>query len=166
MTIYTLHVEMIVPESITKVFDFFSKPENLSKITPPSLGFKILTPSPIEMKIGSLINYLIRPLFVRVRWTTLITSYEPPFKFVDEQLKGPYSFWHHTHTFKENIDGTHIIDDVRYIMPFSFLGKIAHFLFVRRQLEKIFSYRSKIIANIFKQHDQNNFKIVIKNGGF
>lgn len=155
MKIYSLHTEQLVNQPVKSVFEFFSRPGNLSKITPVSLGFKILTPSPIEMNKGTLINYTIRLLFMRIRWTTLITSYDPPHKFIDEQLKGPYSFWHHMHTFKETENGTLIIDDVRYVLPFSFLGRIAHFLFVRKQLKKIFSYRSSVISEIFKSDNQN-----------
>lgn len=149
MEVYTLHTEQFVPRSLDDVFTYFSKPENLAEITPPSVGFVILSPSPIKMKSGRLINYTIRLLFKRVRWTSLITSYDPPDGFVDEQLHGPYAFWHHTHTFKRTDGGTLIMDDVRYSIPFSIIGQIAHSLFVRRQLRKIFSYRAHKIIEIF-----------------
>ena len=149
MKIYTLHVEQIVPQPLDEVFSFFSRPENLTEITPASMGFVIITPSPIEMKSGALISYTIRLLFTRVRWTSLITLYEPPHKFVDEQLRGPYSFWHHTHTFSKTAEGTLIVDDVRYALPWSFFGRAVHRLFVRRQLKSIFSCRSQRICEIF-----------------
>ena len=103
MKIYELNITQRIDAPLEKVFDFFSKPENLAEITPSKLGFNILPPSPIVMEKGTLIDYTIKLFGIPIRWRTLITSYNPPKKFVDEQLKGPYSFWHHTHTF-ESID--------------------------------------------------------------
>lgn len=102
------------------------------------------------MKVGTLIDYTIKVLGLRVRWTTLITTYNPPHKFVDEQLRGPYSFWHHTHSFGAVAGGTMIIDDVCYALPLGFLGRLAHALVVRRDLESIFRHREKIIAELFE----------------
>lgn len=148
MRVHDLICEQLVSAGIEEVFAFFDRPENLAVITPPSLGFVVLTPSPITMKQGALIDYTVRGLpGLRMRWTTLISCYEPPFKFVDEQLKGPYSFWHHTHTFEETGEGTVIRDHVRYVLPFGPLGEIAHALFVKRQLEGIFAYRQKVIED-------------------
>lgn len=149
MKIHHLHKEQLIKRPIDEVFAFFEKPENLAKITPPSLGFEILTPSPINMQVGTLIDYTIRVAGIRVRWTTLITAHDPPRKFVDQQLKGPYSFWHHSHTFKETPEGTLIIDDVRYALPFGFLGNLAHLLKVKSDLEKIFTHRARIIEQQF-----------------
>lgn len=163
MKFYTLHAEQFVPEPIDKVFEFFSRPENLAVITPKSVGFIILTPSPIEMKCGVLISYTIRLLFARVRWTSIISSYEPPHRFVDEQLRGPYAFWHHTHTFRKTDEGTLITDDVRYSIPFSVFGIIVHRTFVRRQLSKIFSFRALRIKGIFggdKKQSTESEKII------
>lgn len=158
MKIYTLHVEQIVPQPLDEVFSFFSRPENLAEITPASMGFVIITPSPIEMKSGALISYTIRLLFTRVRWTSLITLYEPPHKFVDEQLRGPYSFWHHTHTFSKTAEGTLIVDDVRYAIPLSFIGRVVHSLFIRRQLRRIFTYRAEAVGRVFSVSGKNNSK--------
>lgn len=149
MNVYSLVREQHVPYSAEEVFVFFAKPENLQRITPPSLGFRILTPSPITMKEGRLIDYTLRVLGVSVHWRTLITAYEPPYRFVDEQLRGPYRFWHHTHTFREDDEGTVIGDEVRYALPFGPLGRVAHSLYVRRDLERIFEYRSEVIAQVF-----------------
>jgi ligand-binding SRPBCC domain-containing protein len=152
MKIYTLKYEQYIDRPIGEVFDFFSRPENLARITPAALGFIILTPSPIDMQVGTLVSYMIRLFGFRVRWTSIITTYIPPVKFVDEQLKGPYSFWHHTHMFYERNGGTLIVDEVRYAIPFGLIGEISRRLFVRRQLDKIFSYRAEIIGKIF--HNQ------------
>lgn len=149
MKTYTLRREMIVNSPVDEVFAFFERPENLAKITPNSLGFDILTPSPVAMGVGTVIDYTIKILGLRRHWTTLITEYDPPHKFVDIQLKGPYTFWHHTHTFEAADRGTRITDEVRYIVPFGPLGRIANAVIVRRQLERIFSYRTAVIENLF-----------------
>jgi ligand-binding SRPBCC domain-containing protein len=121
---------------------------DLAKMTPPSMGFQILTPSPLEMKACSLIDYTIKVKGLPVRWTTLITEYDPPHKFVDVQLKGPYSFWHHTHELKAVEGGTQMIDRVRYAMPMGWLGRIANTLFVAKQLREIFDYRSRVLQDL------------------
>ena len=150
MKLYTLKKEQIIPRNILDVFDFFSKPENLSVITPSKMGFKILTPSPIEMKEGALIDYTVKIIGLPIRWTTLITKYDPPNLFIDQQLKGPYSMWHHTHNFKKLNDNETLIEDiVVYSVPYSFIGGLIHSLYIKRDLEKIFSYRSKKIKEIF-----------------
>jgi ligand-binding SRPBCC domain-containing protein len=131
---------------LDKVFAFFARPENLERITPEELGFTILTSGPIEMKTGALIDYTIRLMGVPMRWTTLITTYEPPHCFVDEQVRGPYSFWHHRHLFHQTGDGTEIIDEVHYPLRGGVVAPLLHRLFVRRQLEKIFDHRARIIA--------------------
>ena len=143
MKTHLFRKEQFVQVPRGRVFEFFSRPENLARLTPPELGFVVLTPSPIEMKHGALIDYTVRLMGIRLRWTTLITAYDPPDRFVDEQLKGPYSFWHHTHTFSEVDGGTIITDEVKYAMPFGPAGNLVHALFVRRNLQKIFRYRAK-----------------------
>ena len=147
---YTLKKEQKISKNILDVFDFFSKPENLSIITPRKMGFKILTPNPIEMKDGAIIDYSIKILGIPVRWTTIIVKYSPPHLFVDQQLKGPYSFWHHTHTFKKiNENETLIQDVVLYAIPFNFIGSIVHSLYIKRDLKNIFLYRAKKNKEIF-----------------
>lgn len=150
MKVYTLKKEQFVNRPLKDVFTFFERPENLMRLTPGSLGFKILTPSPIKMKEGTLIDYVIRLLFFPMHWRTLITTYEPPYKFIDEQLKGPYTFWHHTHTFADKDGGTQITDEVRYVLPFGFAGRLAHKLIVKKQLDNIFDYRARIIRKTFE----------------
>jgi ligand-binding SRPBCC domain-containing protein len=149
MTIHTLNKAQVIPAPLDRVFGFFSRPENLARLTPPDLGFIILTPPPIEMKAGALIDYTIRLLGIRVRWTTLITAFDPGRAFVDEQLKGPYSFWHHSHYFEEVPGGTLVRDEVRYALPFGILGRLAHAVAVKDRLEGIFSYRARVVGEIF-----------------
>ena len=148
MTIHTLERKQQLPMKPREVFPFFESPGNLARITPPWLNFRILTPGPIEMKVGTVIDYTIRWMGIRVRWKTLITSHEPPWKFVDEQIKGPYSLWHHTHQFLEIPSGTEMTDRVRYVLPGGLIGDVAHALVVRRQLNGIFDYRAEAISKL------------------
>lgn len=148
MKLYTLRREQLIARPLPEVFDFFARPENLARITPPAMAFQILTPLPIGMKPGALIDYTVRTLGIALRWTTLITDFDPPHRFADVHIKGPYSFWHHTHLFAATDGGTLITDDVRYGMPFGFLGRIVHALVVKRQLAGIFDYRRQIIENL------------------
>ncbi len=151
MKTYLLTRSQLVKKPLPEVFSFFEDPANLEQITPPQLGFHILTPQPIQMGKGLLIDYTVRVLGWPVRWSSLISEYEPLKKFVDVQVKGPYSFWHHTHRFQERPQGTLIEDEVRYSLPFGFLGRVAHGLFVGRQLNEIFEYRKKVIAESFSR---------------
>jgi hypothetical protein len=149
MKVYDLQREQDVARPVEEVFAFFERPENLARITPPSMGFEILTPPPITMQSGALLDYTVKVFGVRNRWTTLITDHDPPHSFTDVQLKGPYSFWHHTHRFESIEGGTRLVDEVRYILPLGFLGRVAHSLLVKRQLETIFDYRGRIIEERF-----------------
>tara|TARA_Y100000590_G_scaffold465142_1_gene636583 strand:+ start:849 stop:1304 length:456 start_codon:yes stop_codon:yes gene_type:complete len=151
MKVYKLKYKQIVNRPIDEVFDFFKNPNNLSKLTPSKLNFNILTPLPIIMKDGQLIDYTITLFGIKVHWRTIISSFVEPDMFVDQQLKGPYILWHHKHEFIQLKDGTvEMIDKVDYAIPFGFLGRIAHIIYVRRELEKIFEYRNKIINELFK----------------
>lgn len=150
MPCHTLARTQCVAAPLDEVFPFFATPENLETITPPLLRFEMLTPRPVEMREGALFDYAIRTRGVPLRWTTLITKYEPPHRFVDVQLRGPYGYWHHTHTFAETADGgTSIGDEILYQMPFGPLGRLAHWAVVRRDLERIFAYRRQVIAERF-----------------
>ncbi len=150
MKVYTLKREQQIFRPIGEVFSFFERPENLEKITPSSVGFVILTPGPIDMHPGAVLDYTIRPMGFPIRWTTLITSYNRPDRFTDVALKGPYSYWHHTHTFEEIPGGTLMKDEVRYALPFGWIGRLAHRIWVRRQLNKIFDFRAQVIEAMFK----------------
>lgn len=149
MTIQQFYRELIIPHPIEDVFPFFSVPENLSQLTPPFLGFTILTPAPIVMEKQALIDYELRIMGIPTRWTTLITDYTPPHRFIDQQLKGPYSFWHHTHTFESVPGGTKMTDTVRYVVPFGVMGQFA-LPFVRWMLQRIFDYRTIAVKARFK----------------
>lgn len=130
-----------IDRPIAEVFDFFSRAENLGEITPPELGFEIRTPLPVEMKTGALIDYSIRLHGIPMNWRTVISAWNPPHEFVDEQLRGPYAEWIHSHRFRaDGPDATIIEDEVRYRLPFGPLGSLVHPL-VRRQLARIFAYR-------------------------
>jgi ligand-binding SRPBCC domain-containing protein len=149
MKIYSLEQEMVVSRPREEVFAFFERPENLAVITPPSMSFRIITPTPVIMQVGTLIDYTVRIMGVRRHWRTYIAEYQAPEKFVDVQLKGPYIFWHHTHRFIEKGGSTTIVDEVKYMVPFGILGRAVHALLIRRQLASIFSYRATVIGRLF-----------------
>lgn len=146
---YELAREQLIPRSPAEVFAFFERPENLTRLTPPSLRFRLLTPSPVSMKTGSIIDYSIRPFGWPLRWTSVISEYEPPRFFVDVQLRGPYSFWHHTHAFAEAPGGTLVTDRVRYMLPGGVVGRLMAWGRVRRDLERIFDFRAKALSEHF-----------------
>ena len=101
------------------------------------------------MEKGTVIDYTIKLIFFRVRWQTLITSYVPTKSFTDEQMKGPYVFWHHTHNFKQTDYGVEVTDQIRYVVPFGILGRLAHWLWIRHDLKHIFEHRTTVIGNLF-----------------
>ncbi|MGV6858438.1 MAG: SRPBCC family protein [bacterium] len=147
---HTLKRHQIVDRPLEQVFDFFQRPENLALITPDDLDFQLLSPSPVPMEQGRLIDYTVRVLKVRVRWRTLISDHRPPYRFVDQQIKGPYSFWHHEHRFEDLGDRTRLLDEVYYALPLymPFAGLI-HRLYVRPRLEAIFDFRANYFAQRF-----------------
>lgn len=154
MKVYELKREQVASQDIEEVFAFFERPENLAGITPPSMDFSILTPSPVTMQSGALVDYTVKIMGIRSRWTTLITDYDPPHRFTDVQLRGPYSYWHHAHRFEPIDGGTRLVDEVRYVLPFGPLGQMAHALLVKRQLRKIFDHRMQVIDGLFNQAGQ------------
>ena len=143
-----LQREQTVALPLTDAFALFGDARNLEAITPPWLRFRILTPGPIEMRAGTLISYRLSLHGVPVRWHTRIDAWEPPQRFVDVQVSGPYALWHHTHEFEPAGDGTVIRDRVRYRIGFGPLGAAALRLFVRRDLDRIFDYRRAAIARL------------------
>jgi ligand-binding SRPBCC domain-containing protein len=131
-----------------EVFKFFADAGNLELITPPELNFKITTPQPFEISQGTLIDYQLRLRGIPIKWQTEISVWEPPFRFVDQQLRGPYSQWIHTHTFTDLASGKTLIEDeVKYRLPFEPFGDIAHFI-VARELAYIFDHRQKTVAEM------------------
>ena len=149
--IYTFKTEQMIDDNIDNVFEFFSRPENLEKITPRSMGFNIITPKPIMMKEGAIIDYIVKIMGFPTRWRTIITSYKKNEMFIDEQLKGPYSYWHHKHTFKEMIGQVKMIDEIHYALPIQILRELVHPLIIKPQLKKIFSFRFRVIEEKFKK---------------
>jgi ligand-binding SRPBCC domain-containing protein len=146
MTTYTFSTELWLPNARADVFRFFSEARNLEAITPPWLDFEVLTPAPLEIRAGTLIDYRIRIHGIPIRWRTEISEWDPPHRFVDVQLRGPYTLWHHTHTFEARDGGTQCADHVRYC-PRG--GALMNRLFVRRDVERIFAYRGKRLLAMF-----------------
>jgi len=130
----------------TEVFAFFADAANLERLTPPWLGFEIVTPLPIAMRPGALIDYRLRIHGFPLRWRSEITAWDPPTSFVDEQRRGPYRAWHHTHTFSERDGGTCIHDRVRYAVPG---GIVVQKLLVERDVRTIFAYRERVLRELF-----------------
>jgi ligand-binding SRPBCC domain-containing protein len=149
MKTYELNCEQIVPRSVEEVFPFFADAGNLDRLTPAFLRFEIVTPLPVEMRVGLLLDYRLRYRGFPVRWQTRIEAWEPNVRFIDTQLKGPYRLWHHTHEFEPVAEGTKLVDRVRYALPLGPLGRVAHRLSVRGDVERIFAYRRERIAEIF-----------------
>ena len=141
---HKLTTSMRVPLPIDEVFPFFADAMNLERITPPELGFKVLSPQPIPMQRGTLIDYRLRLFGVPFRWQSRISTWDPPHAFVDEQTRGPYKMWVHTHRFREDDGATTIEDEVDYQLPGWPLGEIAYPL-VKTQLKRIFQYRETTI---------------------
>lgn len=133
-----------------RVFNFFADAGNLERITPPELNFHIITPQPIDIKKGALIDYKLKLRGFPLVWRTVISTWNPPYEFVDEALKSPYKQWIHRHTFTTLPDGsTQIDDEVRYRLPFEPFGDIGHFL-VKKELDYIFEFRQKTVAEILQ----------------
>lgn len=142
MKVFTLTTSLWLPQHREEIFPFFADAANLETITPGYLNFRILTPLPIEMKPGALIDYRLRLNGLPIRWRTRISAWEPPYRFIDEQLRGPYRQWIHEHTFEEVDGGTLCHDRVDYAVPG---GTIIDRLFVRRRVIDIFSYRQEVL---------------------
>ena len=138
----------LVPLSLEEAFVFFADASNLEAITPPWLRFRILTPQPLVIQEGTLIDYRLTLHQIRVRWRTRIERWEPGRCFVDTQVEGPFALWRHTHTFEQRGGATLIRDRVEYRMPHGFLGRLAHRVLIRRDLDRIFDYRRHAIARL------------------
>lgn len=140
-----------IEQPIAQVFAFFSDAHNLAEITPPWLRFEVLTPAPIAMQVGTRIDYRLRLRGIPISWQSEITAWVPPRYFMDEQRRGPYRLWRHTHTFEETAAGTVVGDEVEYAVWGS---SVVNTLFVRRDIERIFAYRAEKLDALF--HRKNN----------
>lgn len=137
-----------VPRPRPEVFAFFADAHNLERITPGFLRFRILTPPPIAMRPGAVIDYRLSLFGLPFRWRTEIEAFEPEARFVDVQRSGPYRLWRHTHTFEDAPGGTLVADRVEYELPLGRLGELAHAAVVRRQLRAIFDHRARVIGEL------------------
>jgi ligand-binding SRPBCC domain-containing protein len=134
---------------VEHAFDLYADTHNLEPMTPPWLHFRLTNDGPVTIEPGALLHYRLKLHGVPVRWTTRIETWSPPTGFVDTQLRGPYALWEHTHAFEDDGEGgTTIHDRVRYAIPFGPLGAIAHRLFVRRDLRRIFDYRAEAFVRL------------------
>lgn len=146
---YRFERVQLIPRPRSEVFAFFAAAANLERITPDFLRFRILTPPPIEMAAGTLIDYQLRLYGVQFRWRTRIDTFEPEASFSDTQVTGPYRRWYHRHEFADAPGGTEMRDIVEYKMRFGPLGALARRLFVQRSINQIFDHRRKVIADVF-----------------
>ncbi|MEZ5354077.1 MAG: SRPBCC family protein [Bryobacteraceae bacterium] len=154
MRSYLLRCELKTARPLHEAFAIFENPGNLAGITPPWLDFRITTPGNIVMRRGARIDYRIRWMGLPVTWQTSITEYEPPHRFIDFQVRGPYVLWRHLHTFLEDRDGTIVGDEVRYVLPYGPIGWLAHRALVAGQLIEIFQYRQKALAKLLGEVTQ------------
>lgn len=150
--IYTLEASQELDISLSLAWDYFSSPSNLSKITPPEMGFNITSKVDRKAYQGQIITYKVSPVsFVKTNWVTEITAVKEQEYFIDEQRFGPYSMWHHEHFFESLPNGKTLMKDkISYKIPFGFLGTIAQNLFIKKQLQSIFEYREEVLDTIFK----------------
>lgn len=148
MHVYTLECEMTTPVPIGDAFRVFEDPYNLVRITPPDLNLVVTNSEPVVIRKGAEIWYTIRVAGVPLKWKTVITEYQAPHFFVDEQVVGPYRLWRHRHTLEATPRGTVVKDRVEYALPFGWLGRLVHRFYVRRKLELIFAYRQAALARL------------------
>ena len=146
MKVRELKREIWLPQPLAEIFPFFADAANLEKLTPPWLNFQILSPRPIQIRLGTLIDYRVVVRGILFRWQSEITEWDPPHRFVDKQRRGPYRFWQHEHKFSEQEGGTAILDAVRYAVPFDFL---TNRLFIRPDIERIFDFRKRKMRELF-----------------
>ncbi|HEX4436618.1 MAG TPA: SRPBCC family protein [Solirubrobacteraceae bacterium] len=148
MKVHVLEREQLIAKPRGEVFAFFADAYNLEALTPPWLRFAIRTRRPIEMRKGAMIAYRMRLHGLPVRWLTEIEEWEPQVRFVDRQIKGPYSLWHHTHTFEDREGATLMRDRVRYALPLGPLGELARLALVDSDLRRIFDFRREVVARL------------------
>ena len=154
MNFYSIKSTQHLPLSLQAAWYFFSPPNNFAKITPPDMSFIITSDKKggEKMYAGQIITYILKPMLgIPVKWMTEITHVKEGEYFIDEQRFGPYKLWHHRHSFKKTATGVEMNDEVNYVLPFGILGTIAHKLFVRKRIEEIFTYRTKVVDDFFRK---------------
>ncbi len=151
---YQLERQQFFPYPREDVFAFFADAYNLEAITPDFLHFRILTPPPIVMQPGTLIDYTLRLFGIPFQWQTRIETFEPPYRFTDIQRRGPYRHWHHRHEFFDVAGGTMVRDHIDYALPYGLLGTVAHACLLRRTLDRIFDDRFARLERLFPSGEQ------------
>jgi ligand-binding SRPBCC domain-containing protein len=146
---YTLSFKQQVSRPLPEVFDFFSRAENLEVLTPPWLNFKILEVNPQPIRQGTLIKYSLRVHGIPLRWTSEIVEWEPPHRFADLQLSGPYKLWRHEHRFETRDGGTLISDTINLALPLGILGELAYKIKVHSDVQGVFAFRENKIRTLF-----------------
>lgn len=152
MQFYSIKSRQPLPISLNEAWAFFSSPNNLQKITPSNMNFNVTSDKEDgkTMYAGQIITYTLTPVFgIKVKWMTEITHVKDGHYFIDEQRFGPYKLWHHKHSFIATSYGVDMFDEVNYVIPFGFLGSIAHRLFIRKRVEEIFTHRTKVVEELF-----------------
>ena len=148
MSVHRLERRQYLEHPLDEVFAFFAEARNLERITPRWLSFRVLTPEPIAMAPGTLIDYRLHLHGIPLGWTSEIEVWEPGVQFVDRAVRGPFALWHHRHRFAASGDGTIVSDEVHYAVPFGAIGELAHPLFVARDVDAIFAHRHAAVREI------------------
>jgi ligand-binding SRPBCC domain-containing protein len=158
MSTYRLKDEVLVNAPLEEVWDFFTDPRNLQKITPSDMGFRHkYEPDASKVYRGMILVYTVSPLLgIPLEWVTVISEVNPLVRFVDDQVRGPFALWHHIHEFESRGERTLVRDLLYYAMPFGPIGKAAHGLTVKKRTEKIFEYRRKALREIFPEENSTN----------
>lgn len=161
MQIHRLIRSQLLPISLEKAWEYFSRPENLNNLTPNDMHFEILTDvKGKKMHQGMIIEYRVSPLFrIPLRWVTEITEVEEPYFFIDTQLKGPFALWHHEHHFEKKGNGTQMTDKLHYALPLGFLGEFANKLIVEKRVLNIFNYREEKVKSLFQEEKSDLVRI-------
>ncbi len=154
MQAHSLTFETKLYRPLDEIFNFFSNAENLTAVTPTDVEFSMLTPTPIKMHVGTMINYRIKLMGVPFFWCTHINMWEPPYRFADEQLKGPYVFWHHEHTFEQKEGYVLMTDKLHYLSPGWFLEPLINRFFVTPQIKKIWVFRDQQFKKLFGKKEE------------
>lgn len=147
---YQLKRTQLIRTDFQTCWDYFSAPGNLHVITPDYIDFRVHTAVPEKLYEGLIIRYTIRPILgIPLTWISEIKTWREDRYFIDEQRRGPYKLWHHEHHFREVEGGVEMTDVITYLMPFGVFGRLVHWLFIRRQLERIFDYRCQKADELF-----------------